>query len=147
MSKDNVKQMFGKMEKDAEFQKKYTELMQAHLKEAEKALNEKLIELGKTSGFAFSKDDLMAARAELVDKLNSNKELSDGDLANVAGGNADSKKYVGIASLMTLGTACAVLGVVSLVHEAVAKDTCAGSITLNAECALNPVKPKHSSGE
>jgi hypothetical protein len=32
MSKDNVKQMFGKMEKDAQLQKKYAELMQTHQK-------------------------------------------------------------------------------------------------------------------
>ncbi len=28
---------------------------------------------GKTSGFAFSNEDLLAARAELIDKVNSNK--------------------------------------------------------------------------
>jgi len=88
MSKDAVKQMFGKIEKDAVLKTKYAELMQAHQKDAEKALSDKLVELGKTSGFAFSKDDLLTARAELIDKSNSNKELSDDDLTNVAGGGA-----------------------------------------------------------
>ncbi len=89
MSKDIVKQMFGKMEKDAELQKKYAELMQAHQKDAEKALADKLLELGKTSGFAFSKEDLLAARAELMDRKNANGELADKDLESVAGGKGE----------------------------------------------------------
>jgi len=49
MSKDNVKQLFGKMEKDSELQKKYASLMRAHQIETEKSLADKLVELGKTS--------------------------------------------------------------------------------------------------
>jgi len=89
MSKESVKQMFGKMEKDAALKAKYAEIMQSHLKETEKALAAKLVEMGKSSGFAFSNEDLLAARAELLDKTNSNKELSDNDLENVAGGKGD----------------------------------------------------------
>jgi hypothetical protein len=133
MSKDNVKQMFGKMEKDAELQKKYAELMQAHQKETEKALTDKLVEFGKTSGFGFSKDDLLAARAELVDKLNSNKELSDGDLTNVAGGNASTKAMVGMVSVATIGTFCALAGVISIVTAAEGR-SCSENISLTAEC-------------
>ncbi len=86
MSKDNVKKMFAKMEKDADFQKKYAGLMEAHHQETEKALADKLIQLGKTAGFEFSNEDLHAARAEVMDNTNSNKELSDDELANVTGG-------------------------------------------------------------
>jgi len=107
MSKDNVKQMFGKMEKDAQLQKKYVDLMQSHQKEAEDKMAEKLIELGKTSGFAFSKDDLVAARSEIMDKGNSNKELSDDDLSNVAGGGAQKNTAV-LCSIFSFGIACAV---------------------------------------
>ncbi len=114
MSKDAVKQMFGKMEKDAELQKKYTALMQAHQKETEKALADKLVELGKTSGFSFAKDDLMAARAELIDKANSNKELSDGDLSSVAGGRG-SKEWALDFSFANFGVGCAIA---SIVYEA-----------------------------
>ncbi len=78
--------------------------MQAHQKDAENKMAEKLIEFGKTSGFAFSKDDLLAARAEVMDKANSNKELSDGDLANVAGGAR--KEMSVVASIFSLGIAC-----------------------------------------
>jgi predicted ribosomally synthesized peptide with nif11-like leader len=88
MSKDNVKQMFAKIENDADFQKKYAGLMEAHRQETEKALADKLIQLGKTAGFEFSNEDLHAARAEVMNIANSNKELSDGDLANVTGGCA-----------------------------------------------------------
>jgi predicted ribosomally synthesized peptide with nif11-like leader len=96
MSKDNVKKMFGKMEKDADMQKKYAALMLAHQNETEKLLSDKLVELGKTAGFAFSKDDLLAARAELVDIINSNKELSDKDLSDVAGGKGNRHAMVTI---------------------------------------------------
>jgi len=108
MSKDNVKKMFGKMEKDAELQKKYAVLMQEHQKDAEKILADKLVELGKTSGFSFSHDDLMAARAEVMDKNNSGKELSDSDLANVAGGGSQKATAV-MVSIFSLGIACAVV--------------------------------------
>jgi predicted ribosomally synthesized peptide with nif11-like leader len=107
MSKDNVKQMFAKMEKDADFQKKYADLMAAHRQETEKALADKLIQLGKTAGFEFSNEDLHAARAEVMDKANSNEELSDGDLANVAGGGAQ-KSIAVMASIFSLGIACAI---------------------------------------
>jgi len=86
VSKDAVKEMFGKMEKDGALKNKYAELIRAHQKDAENKMAEKLIEFGKTSGFAFSKNDLLEARAELTDKADSNKELSDGDLVSVAGG-------------------------------------------------------------
>jgi len=110
MSKDSVKQMFGKMEKDAQLQKKYAELIQAHQKEAEKALADKLVELGKTSGFAFSKEELLAARAEFIDNKNSNRELSDSDLENVAGGIAVKYDAIKI-SIFTLGIGCIVTSV------------------------------------
>ncbi len=87
MSKDSVKQMFAKMEKDAALKARYAELIKAHQKDGEKLLAEKLIELGKTSGFAFSNEDLLAARAELENNADSNKELSDADLGNVTGGS------------------------------------------------------------
>jgi len=86
MSKDTVKSMFKKIEADKEFRQKYAAMMQAHQAESEKALAEKIIWLGKNSGFTFSKDDLLAARAELMDKANSNGELSETDLEKVAGG-------------------------------------------------------------
>ncbi len=133
MSKDNVKQMFGKMEKDAEIQKKYAALMQAHQKDTENKMADKLIEFGKTSGFEFSKDDLMAARSELTDKINENKELADGDLANVAGGNAATKTMVGMVSLASIGTFCALAGVISIVTAVEGRD-CSRNISLTAEC-------------
>jgi len=121
MSKDTVKQMFGKMEKDAELQKKYAALMQANQKEAEKALADKLVELGKTSGFAFSKEELIAARAEFMDEANSNGELSDSDLENVAGGMAVKNDAIKI-SIFTLGLGCIVT---SIDNEIKMKDGCA----------------------
>ena len=112
MSKDNVKKLFGKMEKDAELQKKFAELMRAHQSETEKIVADKLIEFGKNSGFAFSKDDLFAARAELVDKINSNRELNDGDLSKVAGGGNMEKAMTILSSVFTAGLACAVASIV-----------------------------------
>ena len=134
MSKENVKKMFDKISKDAELQKKYVASMQAHRKDAEKLLAEKLIELGKTSGFVFSNEDLMAARAELADKTNSNKELSDGDLANVAGGNAGPKIAVGFTSLLSLGIGCMAIGIISAVNEGYTKGSCGDKLSTTAKC-------------
>jgi len=111
MSKDAVKQMFGKMEKDTALKTKYAQLMQAHQIETEKTLTEKLIEFGKTAGFIFSKENLMAARSELADKINENKELSDEDLSNVAGGDITRKQLGIIVSTAGVGVGCAILSV------------------------------------
>ncbi|HNY12823.1 MAG TPA: Nif11-like leader peptide family natural product precursor [Candidatus Wallbacteria bacterium] len=105
MSKDNVKQMFMKIEKDAQLKNKFAQLMKTNKNQTETVMVEKLIEFGKSAGFAFSKDDLMAARAELVDKANSNKELSDGDLSKVAGGGASKGNEIAL-SVLTLGLSC-----------------------------------------
>ncbi|HNY13339.1 MAG TPA: Nif11 family protein [Candidatus Wallbacteria bacterium] len=130
MSKDNVKKMFGKMNKEAELQKKYTAIMQEHQKEAEKNLADKLVEFGKTSGFSFSKDDLIAARAELMDKANSNKELSDTDLANVAGGGSQKATAV-MVSIFSAGIACAI---VSASEEHLHSGGCGQKMSTTAAC-------------
>jgi len=114
MSIDDVKQMFGQMEKDAALKNKYAVMIQEHRKDAETRLAEKLIELGKTSGFTFSKDDLFAARSEFTDKVNAGKELSDGDLADVAGG-VSRKAAAVCVSIFAVGIGCAVLSAV--VHK------------------------------
>jgi len=130
MSKDNVKKLFGKIEKDSEMKKKYAGLMQAYRKESDKALSDKLVELGKTSGFVFSHDDLMAARAELMDKNNSGKELSDGDLTSVAGGGTRKGKAV-VFSIMTAGIACAVQ---SAIQEQNSSGGCGKILSTTAAC-------------
>jgi len=84
--------------------------MKAHQKDAENKMAEKFIEFGKTSGFAFSKEYLLAARTELVDKANSNKELADTDLANVTGGG-QQKNCVIAMSVMSGGIMCAVASI------------------------------------
>jgi len=128
MSKDNVKKLFGKMEKDAELLKKYSSLMQEHQKEAEKTLSDKLIEFGKTSGFAFSKDDLLAARAEFIDKINENKELADNDLGNVAGGGSGCvKQHTIVLSILTWGGYCAFVSI----YKAADKTGCTVALSLD----------------
>jgi len=137
MSKDNVKLMFAKIEKDANFQKKFADLMRAQSNETEKVLFDKLIEFGKSSGFLFSKDDLTEARAELVDKLNSSAELNEKDLNNVSGGGT-AKTISVVLSAISVGFGCAVL---SLYYE-VGKHfnhpgTCAGAMTTQNENCKN----------
>jgi len=131
MSKDNVKQMFGKMEKDTVLKGKYVELMQASQKDAENKMAEKLIEFGKISGFEFSKDDLLAARVEIMDKLNSSNELSDGDLANVAGG-AGAKTHAIVQSVFSFGVACVITSLININNEG----GCGGKLSTTRECPL-----------
>jgi len=132
MSKDNVKKLFGRIEKDAELQKKYASLMQAHQKETEKALSGKLVDFGKTSGFVFSSDDLIAARAELVDKMNSNRELSDNDLADVAGGGGNKKFLATVVSISGFGVAC---GFLSAIEEIKSRGGCGKMMsTTGSDC-------------
>lgn len=130
MSKDNVKQMFAKMAKDEVFYKRYTDLMQAHQNETEKALADRLIQLGKTSGFEFNKEDLLAARAEIIDTANSNKELSDKDLASVAGGGLQ-KAAVVVASITTAGIACAIVSAVAEINKG---GNCGAGMSTTKKC-------------
>ncbi len=129
MSKENVKQMFGKMEKDVQLQKKYAEMMQTLQKETEKILADKLVELGQTVGFVFSKDDLIAARAELIDNVNANKELSDKDLEKVAGGGITKAGTV-VFSIASVGIGCAMLSIATSTQSY----GCAGQLSIDGTC-------------
>lgn len=102
--------------------------MQEHQKEAEKALTDKLVEFGGASGFAFSKADLLAARAELIEKANENKELVDTDLSSVAGGGpGDSGKVYGaLLSVLTVGVGCLV---VSTIEDSKVSGGCKAKLT------------------
>jgi len=133
MSKDDVGKLFGKIEKDSSLRKRYADLIQAHQEENEKRLAEKLVELGKTSGFDFSKDDLLAARVELIDRANSGGELSEKDLANVAGGARENLKkgQVIAMSILTLGISCAAY---SLENETKIKGSCGNVLSVTAKC-------------
>ena len=100
MSKDNVKQMFGKIEKDADLQKKYFELMNQHHKESETALFKKIIEFGKTENFSFSVEDVAAFKAELIAPDNNKSEIRENELNLISGGihrtgsdNRSSRKF------------------------------------------------------
>ncbi len=86
MSKENVKKMFITMQTDAKLQKKFAEGAQLNGKKPENVQADLLVEFGKAAGFVFSKEELLAARAELMDKSKENRELCDDDLVNVAGG-------------------------------------------------------------
>ena len=129
MSKDNVKKMFGKIEKEAEFQKKYAELILACRREADKILADKLVELGQASGFVFSIDDLTAARTELADHLNATRELSDNDLAKVAGGGA-SKIAMIFTSIIGIGLGCAVTSIIG----SSTRYGCSAILTTDGKC-------------
>ena len=130
MSKDNVRQMFVKFEKDADLRKKYMKLMQEHQKETEKELAAKLIGFGKNAGFSFSKDDLLGARSEIMDASNSNAELNDGDLAKVAGGGLQKFATVTL-SITTFGAGCAIMSI----WAAADKVSCASQLTTSdAKC-------------
>jgi len=123
-----VKKMFAKIEEDADFQKKYAVVMKVHINETEKALADKLIELGKISGFEFSKDDLIEARREFFDSSNSSEELSESDLNKVAGGGEMKTQGI-VLSIFSAGIICAIISVAN------AKTVCAASLTTaNEEC-------------
>jgi len=130
MSKDNVKKMFGKIQTDSKLKNNYETIMQAHQKEAEKALSEKLIEFGKKAGFEFTDRDLLSARAELIDKVNSSNELSESDLKKVAGG-FNVKETAIITSVTTFGLGCALNSIIS---EATVKNLCGKVLSVTEKC-------------
>lgn len=128
VSKDNVKNMFGVMITSDELQKKYVEMLRRNQNAPEDIMAEKLIEFGRTSGFAFSKKDLMAARAEIMDRSNDNRELSDNELSNIAGGG---KSGVIITSISTLGFGCAIT---SMMYESSKGGECGRVMSTTQKC-------------
>lgn len=142
MSKDAVKQMFAKLEKDPALKEKYVSALKTNAAEAEKTLQAKLVEIGKSAGFSFSSDDLLAARAELADNANSNRELDEADLATVAGGDTRGKVKFGISSLYSLGVVCVGYGFNSLAAELDDPGSCAGKLTLSNDCTVKNHNPK-----
>lgn len=90
MSKENVKLMFVSMGKDKKLQKKFEILAKQNQKDSENVMTDKIVEFGKTAGFVFSKEDLLEVRSELMNKSNDYKELSDEELAKVAGGGEET---------------------------------------------------------
>lgn len=90
MSKENVKRFFAEIEKNPELKAKYLDA----IKEADKILAEKLIEIGNKAGFRFADSDLDDVCAELMDNANEDGEVSDADLMNVAGGYSRSRWYL-----------------------------------------------------
>jgi predicted ribosomally synthesized peptide with nif11-like leader len=87
MSKEIVKKMYSQIEENADLMKKYVELIETLKTEASDKFFDKFIELGKASGFVFSKDDILAADSE-------SRELSDDELSNVAGGIFDFRPHL-----------------------------------------------------
>jgi len=135
MSIDNVRKMFAIIEKDQNFQKKYADLITCHGRETEKTLADKLVEFGRTENFNFTNDDLMAARAELADKLNSNGELNEKDLTNVSGGGIVKSCAVAF-SIVTFGASCAVFSIYYEINQRLGRNvSCASCMTTkNEEC-------------
>lgn len=142
MNKDTVKKLFAKLEKDAELQKRFTAIMQAHHSGPESALAARLVEFGGAEGFSFTGDDLLAARRELADKMNSNAELSDTELGAVAGGEkvgaggkpADPKFAAIAVSVSTVGVMCVVS---SIVVEVQVSGSCLNGLTIKGSHCPN----------
>jgi len=84
VSKDEAKQMFFKIDADEKLLNNFNELIRQNQNEPETVIADKLIEFGKNAGFIFSKEELLAAHSELMDKA-----MADNDLAAVAGGLAN----------------------------------------------------------
>jgi len=131
MSKETVKKFFTKMESTPELKKAFTELLGQNQKTPMDTLAEKICVFGKSAGFEFSKVELAAARAELVETANGNGELSDDDLANVAGGAAAIGSKAGniVASIVSVGIVCAAISISSANRG----DNCAADLSKKTE--------------
>jgi len=92
MSRENVKKMFARIQNDPKLWQDHINLMKENENCSEKVIADKIVESGKRSGFDFSAEDVFQASAELVDTKGNNKELSDEDLGNVAGGGSKTQQ-------------------------------------------------------
>jgi len=131
MSKETVKKFFTKLESAPELKKAFTELLGQNQQAPMDTLAEKICVFGKSAGFEFSKAELIAARAEFVENANGNRELSDDDLANVAGGAAAIGSKAGniAASIVSFGIVCAAISISSANRG----DNCAGDLSQKVE--------------
>jgi len=106
MNTEIVKRLFTKIAEDTKLAQDYIELLKKNKHAGEMCLAEKIVEFGNQSGFAFSPQDLFAARAELLDRKNSNSELSNNDLGNVASGAVNRKAEIITASVIRASVFC-----------------------------------------
>jgi predicted ribosomally synthesized peptide with nif11-like leader len=131
MSKENVKKFFAKVEQDENIRNNFLIAMEDVKPEIQNEAAEKIIKVAAAAGFNFNSKELFEARAELIDMVNSNPELSDKELGAVSGGITDSKFKAVTASVTTAGIACAVM---SIIGEATVKQNsagCAAWLTIN----------------
>ncbi|SFG13236.1 nif11-like leader peptide domain-containing protein [Desulfotomaculum arcticum] len=99
MSVENVKSFYAKVKEDEKLQHQIKEQAKGTAEESMQAL----VGLAAAQGFPFDKKDLEAFIDEETKKFNTQGELSDAELAEVAGG--DLFHWV-VFSLASLGGAC-----------------------------------------
>ena len=133
MSKENVKNFFGKVEQDETVRKNFLAAMESIKPETQNEAAEKIIQTAKAAGFNFNAEELFEARAELSDIANSNPELSDKQLGAVSGGVTDAKFKAVTISIAGVGIACVI---VSIAGEATIPQNsagCAAWLTINKD--------------
>ena len=109
MSKENVKKFFEEIGKNTALKEKYMSVIKESHEEACRKMIVTMVDFAKTSGFAFGENDLKALHSDMMDKANSNSELSDDDLMTAAGGASRGLMIFG--SIATVGVWCAVMSV------------------------------------
>ncbi len=113
MSRENVKHFFIKAERDEAIKKNLLEALKGIKPEMQDEASQKIVQIARAAGFDFNIEELLEARAELIDTANANPELSDRDLGVVSGGiNPSYKAMVVSVSVATVGAGCAVMSVI-----------------------------------
>lgn len=149
MSKERVQEFFAAVEKDENLKDQFSAVIQeiqAELvkfesqDERDRIFGEKLIELGKKSGFEFNLHDLKEARQELLDQTSENGELAEEDLRAVAGGlRPITRKDMGLVySIATpLGIGCIIASIGAPMLDK--RETCGGYLSTEGDKCNKPV--------
>lgn len=131
MSKENVKKFFVRVEQDETVRKNFLASMESIKPETQNEAAEKIIKTAKAAGFNFNAEELFEARAELIDAVNSNPELSDKDLSSVSGGINYTKTKTIAMSVISAGIVCAVMSIIGEAKIPENSSGCAAWLTIN----------------
>lgn len=130
MSKENVKNFFEELEKNAGLKMKFIDLMKKHHEELSSDMENELLKIAADSGFPFTSLELHDIRSGIIEEVNGNIALSDEELS-VAAGGGPPKWAIIVMSIGSLGLGCAIE---SILFEVGKKGGCGEYLTTAKKC-------------
>jgi predicted ribosomally synthesized peptide with nif11-like leader len=110
-----MQEFYQKVSKDLTLQDKFNQIMESAEKDGAETTEQKLLQYAKAAGYEIEIVEMQAFFEGMVTQASG--ELSDAELDQVAGGKSTTGGWVVVASVVTLGTFCAIGSLVAELSE------------------------------